>query len=163
MYTFPHESRIWIYQASRDLADNDIKTIGEFLEPFCESWTAHDQALKAGFKVLYKRFIVLIVDETRAGASGCSIDKSVKALRELSAKSGIDFFDRMQMAYLEHDEVKTIPYELITKSFRNSEISSNTLFFNLNLSTLGELENKFLIPLNLHWLNKAVLQEDKNP
>lgn len=99
----------------------------------------------------------MIVDETRAGASGCSIDKSVRALKDLSAKLDIDFFNRMQMAYLHQHQVKTIPYNQIGESYRRGEISGDTLFFNLNLATLGELDNKFLVPLKQHWLNKAVL------
>jgi len=41
------------------------------------SWTAHNNQLKAKGEIRYNRFLILIVDESQAGASGCSIDKSV--------------------------------------------------------------------------------------
>lgn len=156
MYDFPHESRIWIYQASRNLTDHEIKIAGNFLEPFCTAWTAHNQALKAGFRILYHRFIILIVDETRTDASGCSIDKSVRALKDLSGSLGIDLFNRMQMAYLDGGQVKIIPYEQVGESYNRGKISGDTLFFNLNLATFGELETQFLVPLREHWLSKTI-------
>jgi hypothetical protein len=58
-----------------------LKTSINCFSNFCIQWTAHGANLKAYGEVRHHRFIVMIVDETAAGASGCSIDKSIHFIR----------------------------------------------------------------------------------
>src|SRR6187401_1503982 len=94
----PMDSRIWIYQANRELTEGEINQVNETTCEFVESWTAHDKDLMASFEIRYNRFLILMVDEKSAGASGCSIDKSVHFVKSLEKKFNIDFFDRMKFA-----------------------------------------------------------------
>src|SRR3954470_21026295 len=95
----PAHSRIWIYQTNRQLTDEETNSISEKTKKFLESWTAHDNALKAGFEIRYNRFLILMIDEKVAGASGCSIDKSVHFIQSLEKDYQVDFFDRMSFAF----------------------------------------------------------------
>ncbi|MEL6976420.1 MAG: ABC transporter ATPase, partial [Bacteroidota bacterium] len=70
----PDESRVWIYQSNRSFTEAEITEIKEGLAQFLTQWTAHGSELKAGFTIKYKRFIVIALDQSLAGASGCSID-----------------------------------------------------------------------------------------
>jgi len=74
--TLPDSARIWIYQANRTFTDAEMAEIRTDLEAFLTQWTAHGADLKAGYELPYSRFIVLGLDQTHAGASGCSIDAS---------------------------------------------------------------------------------------
>ena len=74
-------ARVWIYQSNREFTDSESQEIREAASQFVQSWKAHEVQLLAAAEVLYNRFIVLSVDENIAGASGCSIDKSVKFIR----------------------------------------------------------------------------------
>ncbi len=151
MEQFSPQSKIWVYQADRDLNDEELLMANRYLQDFCTEWTAHNQQLLAGAEILYKRFIVLKVDETHTGASGCSIDKSVKALRELSDKLGTGLFNRMKIPYFEDNTIKTVDFNLVEQALEQKTISGSTEFFDLNISKLGQLENAFLIPLRDHW------------
>lgn len=148
-------SRVWIYQAERSLTPEEINYINERLTRFCISWTAHDQALKAGFDVLYKRFILLSVDETATGASGCSIDKSTRELKDISLHLDIDFFNRMNLVYLKDEQVLTVPLNETEQLKAQGEISEDTLFFNTLVKDLGDLKRQFLIPYKQHWINRT--------
>lgn len=72
---FSQHSRVWIYQSDRKLTDPEVGKIQQELDDFTIGWTAHNNQLKARAEIRYNRFLILIVDESQAGASGCSIDR----------------------------------------------------------------------------------------
>lgn len=148
------ESRVWVYQAERQMSPEEMDFLKTQLQTFCTSWTAHNVALKADCDIVDQRFIILSVDETQAGASGCSIDKSVKALKELSDKTGINFFDRMQVFYRDGEQVKCTHLSEIKTLKKEGIINEDTLFYNPLVKTMAELQTSFLLPLKQHWLNK---------
>src|ERR1700744_963219 len=102
---FSENSRVWVYQANRKLNDDEVNDITKRLDDFTTMWTAHNHQLKAKGEIRYNRFIILIVDETQAGASGCSIDKSVRFIQDLEQQFGIHLLDRFNLAYRDGAEV----------------------------------------------------------
>src|SRR6187399_3043794 len=101
--TLPPTARIWVYQSSRPMTDNEVSQSREVTEKFIENWTAHDARLKGGVEILFNHFIIIGVDENYNDASGCSIDKKVNFVKQLGAEFQIDFFNRMQIAYIDHE------------------------------------------------------------
>ena len=45
----PADSRIWIYQSNREFTNAEETQIEKLTKDFLESWTAHNQELKASF------------------------------------------------------------------------------------------------------------------
>ena len=99
MDTLHDQSRIWIYQSNQAFSEEDLPIVKAKLQNFARQWVSHSRALKASADIHYKRFIVLTVDETQAGASGCSIDSSVRFLQQLQTEYGVDLFDRMNFSF----------------------------------------------------------------
>ena len=62
--SLPEESRVWIYQANRPFTEDEIKEIEPKIKTFLEQWTAHGQNLQAGYNVVYKRFIVIALNQS---------------------------------------------------------------------------------------------------
>src|SRR6478735_5232237 len=106
---FSQHSRVWIYQADKKLSDQEVQRIQQELDDFTISWTAHNAQLKARAEIRYNRFLILIVDESQAGASGCSIDKSVNFMKQLEQQFGINLFDRFNLAYRDGEEIVSVP------------------------------------------------------
>ena len=148
------DSRVWLYQSDREFRESDIEVIREELSAFCAAWTAHDVALKSDFDILFNRYILLVVDETATNASGCSIDKSVKKMKELSETLKINFFDRLTMVYMEQGQMFDIQMSAVKAAVAEGKIKTDTLCFNPLIKTLGELAEGFLVPYQQHWLNK---------
>ena len=69
---FSENSRVWVYQADRELTNDEVLQAQILLDNFTTGWTAHSNQLKAKGEVRYNRFFILIVDESQAGASGCT-------------------------------------------------------------------------------------------
>jgi hypothetical protein len=96
------DSRVWIYQADRTLSGEEAEKITSEANTFVQDWSSHNRALKAKAELLHDRFLVLMVDESQAGASGCSIDKSVHFVEKVGSDFKVNFFNRMLFSYLDN-------------------------------------------------------------
>ncbi|MGN6180732.1 MAG: ABC transporter ATPase [Mucilaginibacter sp.] len=148
---FSQNSRVWIYQSNRKLNDAEANKLQQQLNNFTAGWTAHNHQLKAGAEIRYNRFIVLIVDESQAGASGCSIDKSVNFLHQAEEEYGINLFDRFNLAYRSGDEVLAVDRSEFEELLKQGTINSNTIVFNNLVQNLAELETKWEVPFKESW------------
>src|SRR5215467_9021763 len=106
--TFSPQSRVWLYLSSHEFTDQETMELNELLKQFCVEWTAHGTNLFARGEVLHGRFIMLMVDETNAGASGCSIDKSVHFIQAIEKKYDTQLFNRMLVAFQVGEKVYVI-------------------------------------------------------
>ncbi len=141
----PQNARVWVYQANRQLTDNEIVMINNYLKPAVGQWAAHGASLLASAKVLHNRFVLIVLDEIQNEASGCSIDASTRWFKDLGEQLNIDFFDRSQ-AYLEGNEIKTFSVFQAKKAVESGLVSPETIIFNNNtLATLSDLSNKWQI------------------
>ncbi|MEM6379906.1 MAG: hypothetical protein AAF705_17040, partial [Bacteroidota bacterium] len=104
----PDTTRVWIYQSNRPFTQEEGVEITALAKQFAQRWVSHSQQLRAFATLLHDRFLVLMVDESNAGASGCSIDSSVAFVKALQAKYEVDFFDRMRFSFQGEDGVKTL-------------------------------------------------------
>lgn len=154
--TLPASTRVWVYQSNRPFRKEDLPQLREYVGRFAQSWVSHNQALRAHGDVLHHQFIVLMVDESQAGASGCSIDKSVHFLKQIEQTYGVDLFDRMTFTWMEGDTVHTADSSEFAKLYREGRINGDTLVFDNLVRTKGELEEKWLKPLNESWHRRFV-------
>jgi hypothetical protein len=148
---FSKNSRVWVYQSTTELTAEQTAHIQQRLNTFTQSWTAHNNQLKATGVIQYKRFLVLVVDESQAGASGCSIDKSVNFMKQLEQEFHITLFDRFNLAYRQGSEILSVPRNEFEELIKTGEITEDTVVFNNLIQTLDELETKWEVPLKDSW------------
>ena len=156
---FSPKSRVWVYQSNTDFTEEETKEIEALLSAFSKQWTAHDQQLKAIGKILFNRFIVLLVDETHAGASGCSIDKSVHFIKEIENEYGVDLFDRLKLLFKSENEIISIPLSELNEKFSEGVINEQSIFFNNTVQTLSELQSNWMVPVANSWLASRLKKE----
>lgn len=151
-HTFSDESRIWIYQSGREFTESEQLKINEHLKAFAEKWVSHQRQLIAHGEVLHRRFVVLMVDDIQGnGASGCSIDASVKFVQELGKAYQTDLFNRLEFAYFEEGTVKVIHKTELPKLLVEGVISEGTLFFDNLVKNKGQLKDRWMVPLKDSW------------
>ena len=148
---FSQNSRVWVYQANRKLSNAESAQIQQEADSFVTGWTAHNNQLKAKAEIRYNRFIILIVDEGQAGASGCSIDKSVHFMKQVEQHFGINLFDRFNLAYRNGEEILSVPRHTFEELLINKAITANTTVFNNMVQTLSELQTKWEVPFKDSW------------
>ena len=152
----PDSARLWIYQADRELSDNEVDIIRQQLESFVHSWTAHNKDLKASFAVLHNIFIILSVDQSHAEASGCSIDSSVREIKKLEKQLNVGFFDRTKIVIIRND--KPVIYSLndLKAAFNDGEIDLQSDFFNILARSKENFHENWKIPIENTWLVRYI-------
>lgn len=157
MQTLSPQSRVWIYQSNRPLSEEQSQEIEKAANDFAWRWVSHHQQLHAAATFLHHRFLVLMVDESRAGASGCSIDSSVAFVKQLQAEYGVDFFDRMSFSYQDEDgAVHTISRAAFAEAYQTGQITDDTLVFDTLVKNKAELDQALLKPLRESWHARMV-------
>jgi hypothetical protein len=145
IFNLPEEARLWIYQSTRPFNEKEETVLKSQLNAFTTEWTAHSKQLCAAGDVLYNQFIVLAVDENQAGASGCSIDKSVKFMQDIENQYDVQLFERMNFASSDFKRLYT-----------EGGISADTLVFDNLISSVGALKTAWLKPLMQSWHKRFV-------
>jgi len=158
MYTpfdeMPDLSRLWVYQSNRKFAPQERAVAEGALMHLCQSWTAHGNPLSTSYKIEFHHFILLAVDERTAGASGCSIDGSVRLLKELQQAIGVDLFDRSKIAFLENETIVLHPLAGLNKLFDAGKLNGDSIAFNNTITTKAEWEQQWHLPVKTSWLSR---------
>jgi hypothetical protein len=155
---FSPQSKVWIYQSNRKFSAQETASIQETLNNFVAQWTAHGHQLKAKAEIFHDYFIVLTVDQEVANATGCSIDASVRVIKDIETKFNLDLFDRFNMAYLIDGEVNVVTKEDFETLISIKKIGLDTIVFNNLVQTLEEFGQKWQVPLKDSW-HKNVFAE----
>lgn len=150
----PPRSRLWIYQASRPLTDEEVEQVKPLLVDFVTQWTSHGDKLQASAELLYNRFLVIANNEDVNSPSGCSIDASVRFVKQLETLFNISFFDRTQLAFLHNDTIQTVPLPEIKNKIKEGLIQADSLYFDTLLNTSGQLQSAWPKPAKESWLAK---------
>src|SRR5690606_12354787 len=149
--------RIWIYQSNRELTEREEALVMDKLEGFTAQWRAHGTPLSAKAEIRYKRFIIIMVDDTVAPPSGCSIDKSVHLLKEIEQETGLSLFVRLQVAYRDNGEIKAVPRGAFERLLETGQVNEDTIVFNNLVTSYPDLESNWEVPLRESWHARVFL------
>lgn len=148
---FSPQSKVWFYQSDKLFNASDLAYLHDKLSAFTESWSAHNQQLKAGYEIRYDHFIVLIVDETLTGASGCSIDKSVHLMKEIEQQLNINLFDRFQIAWKDGERLTISNKSAFEQLVTTGAVNKDTIVFNNLVTNYQEYQNSWETTMSNSW------------
>ncbi len=147
-HILPDSAKVWIYQANRSFTPEEVWDISDILENFVDKWQSHQRDVAGYGSLYYRRFLVLMADESKCDVSGCSIDSSVKLIRELEQAYDINFFDRMKVCYkITNELVGSFPLQQLSELMEKGKLTEQTIIFNNLVSTKKEFETQWEIPL----------------
>jgi len=148
----PPRARVWIYQASRPLTEIEIMALLPRLAAFAEEWTSHGRQLAASAQLLHQQFLVIGLDEQVAGASGCSIDASVRFVQELEQHLGVQLLEKSRMAFLTNGELRLLTRRELRDAIATGQVQPDTLYFNNTVNTKAQLDDQWPAPAGQTWL-----------
>ena len=152
----PDTARIWIYQSNRPFSDSEIDAIKSKLEIFLSQWTAHQNALEAGFEMPYNRFIVIGLNQDTVPASGCSIDASVHFIQSIENQYNIDLLDKMNVTFKQGEFIAYKPLIDFRQMAKERSVSKNTIVFNNLVATKKEYANAWEVPASESWHSRFI-------
>ncbi|MFZ7114889.1 MAG: ABC transporter ATPase [Bacteroidota bacterium] len=144
-------SRIWIYQSDRELSTNEQAILQAELEKFVSEWTAHNVALSGSFEILHGRFIVIMIDESKTSASGCSIDKCFNFLKKMESLLNVNFMNRLLLAYKDQNEIRLLPKNKFEELLKSGQLTEETIVFNNLIEKKSDLKTKWQVPVKESW------------
>ena len=104
---------------------------------------------------MHDLFVVLVVDETKASTSGCSIDKSVAFVKNLEHKYHRTLLERDQVAYLDDEEqLHTIPLKDLKEALSQGKINFKTRVFDNLVASRKDYITRWVTPLGESWMKK---------
>jgi hypothetical protein len=136
----PDTSRIWIFGATEPLTDAQQQALDADLTGFVRTWAAHGSQLMAAHRLEESTFVVVGVDETVHGASGCSIDSLVRHLSELETALDVSLLDGARIWYRTHaGDIVSCERSEFTDRSKQGEIDAGTRVFDPTIQALGDL------------------------
>lgn len=152
-----NNSKIWIFQSTRNFNAEEISEIEFTLNRFMNEWNAHGAKLTAAYAIPYDRFIVLAVDENVEPASGCSIDSMTRIIKGLEEKYQFGLLNRMLVSFKIEEEITTLPLSEFKQKVKNNEIPDHASVFHNGITNLGEFEEGWELPLAESWVKSLLV------
>ena len=152
--TLPENSRVWIYQANRSFSKDELLEINAKLTNFIKVWTAHGKDLQAGFKIVYKRFIIIALNQSLNAATGCSIDASVHFIQQLEKDYNVDLMDKMNVSYKQGEYVAYKSLIDFKNMAKQKAVSKKTIVFNNLVTNIAEFKANWEVPAENSWHNR---------
>ena len=147
----PNNSRVWIYQSDREFTENEVEFISTKAIDFINQWTRHGDDLKGSFTVKYNQFLVLAVDESFNNVSGCSIDSSVRFVKELENELQIDLMNKLNVTFKDNENVNMVKMSDFQQFAKDQKITPETIVFNNMVNTKEDFETKWEIAAKDSW------------
>ena len=152
----PNNSRVWMYQSDRVFTEKEIEFISEKATAFIEQWTRHGDNLKGSFTIKYNQFLVLAVDENFNNVSGCSIDASVRFVKELENELQVDLMNKLNVSFKDGNNINIVKLADFQQFAKAQKITKETIVFNNMVQTKEEVENNWEIPASKSWHNRFI-------
>ncbi len=138
---FSDDCRIWIYGFRSDLSPSQSDIINKALNNFEENWMSHQSKVRGAHTIEYSRFLIL-TGECTTGISGCAIDASVRALKEIRDHHQLDGLN-CDLIYFRNpkDGISSVERVEFQRLIDAGKVDSSTVVFNTSIQILGELRS----------------------
>jgi hypothetical protein len=153
----PDNARTWVFGADKTIKAPASDTLLREVDGFLSQWQAHGSPLTVGRDWKYGRFLTVAVDQSTAGASGCSIDGLFRTLKGLEPKLGASLVTSGLIFFRdENGAVQSVDRDQFTALGAKGKIAPGTLVFDPTVTTLGEWKARFELNAEDSWHSKLL-------
>ena len=150
--SLPDDSRVWVFAADPPLQDAGAEQLLDDVERFLAAWNAHGEPLRTGYDWREGRFLTIGVDQSTAGASGCSIDGLYRTLRALEPALGASLLAGGRIFYREASGgVAAVSRETFGDVAAAGVVGRETRVFDTTVTSLADWRTRFERPLAESW------------
>ncbi|MEP7382910.1 MAG: hypothetical protein ABI910_14565 [Gemmatimonadota bacterium] len=150
--TLPADARVWVFAASDPLSDDLSAPLLRQVDAYLTQWAAHGAPLTSAREWRDRHFLLIGVDQSTAGASGCSIDALFHILRGLERSLGTSLVGGGRLFYRDaRGEVQCVDRATFSSRARAGEIGGDTEVFDTTLTTAGEIREHFARSASSSW------------
>ena len=148
----PDSSRTWVFGADHSLDQGATDLLLREVDRFLAQWHAHGSPLTTARDWKYGRFLTVAVDQSTAGASGCSIDGLFRSLKALESRLGASLVPSGLVFYKDaKGAIQSVDREQFTALSGEGKIKPTTRVFDPTVTTLGEWRARFELDAASSW------------
>lgn len=150
--SLPHDARLWIFAAARALSEREDEALRRDVHAYLSQWQAHGHPLTCGADWRDGRFFAVAVDQSTAGASGCSIDSLYRILHDVQRSLGTTLMPGPLVFYRDAEGVvQGVDRETFRTLRHEGAIGPATPVFDTTLTDAGSYRQRFELPLERSW------------
>jgi hypothetical protein len=148
----PDDARTWVFGSDKTLDDAASRLLLPEVDRFLSQWNAHGSPLTVGRDWRYGRFLTVAVDQSTAGASGCSIDGLFRSLKTLGPRLGASLVTSGLIFYRDaKGAIQSVDRERFSALSAEGKVQSETKVFDPTVTTLGEWRARFELTAAQSW------------
>jgi hypothetical protein len=162
--TLPDDARTWVFAADQDLSKSQSGQLLNAVDEFLAEWKAHGSPLTVGRDWRDDRFLTVAVDQSTAGASGCSIDGLFRILKSIEGRVGAGLVGSGKIFYLDSKSaIRSVNREDFVKQAAKGEITDATTVFDPTVTSLGEWRAQFRTDVGHSWHGALIKERRPQP
>jgi len=151
-HSLPSDARIWVFGAATELTPAASERLLDAVDAFLGQWNAHGSPLMCGRDWRDGRFLAVGVDQSTAGASGCSIDGLFRTLARLEPELGTSLLGGGRVYYRDRDgRVNAATRKTFGELAREGSIGPDTPTFDTSVITAVAWREEFERPVRQSW------------
>jgi hypothetical protein len=155
--TLPSTARTWVFAADSNLSRSQSTQLLNAVDEFLAEWKAHGSPLTVGRDWKDDRFLTIAVDQSTAGASGCSIDGLFRTLKSIEGRIGASLVGSGRVFYRAGDgKIQSVSREDFAKLAKKGEVTESTPVFDPTLTSLGEWRERFESDVASSWHSSLI-------
>jgi hypothetical protein len=157
--SLPDSSRVWVFGSDRPLSEAGTEALLKGVDEHLAVWKAHGAPLTVSREWRDGHFLVVAVDQSTAGATGCSIDGLFRVLQGLERELGANLVGGGRVFYRDnHGQVRAVTRPEIPKLAAEGAITKDSVVFDTSLIDLGAWRAHFERPAKDTWVGELIAQ-----
>lgn len=155
---FPAQSKVWVYQCSRQFSIDEALQLEDILHTFSAAWKSHGAPVKSEAYLFFGRFIIIMANEDFNAVGGCSTDSLMHFIQKIEQDFNVQLLDRTILAFVVQDKIEVLPMAQLKFAIEKGYITPDTLFFNNAVTSRQQLEDNWLIPVKNSWIQARYIK-----
>ena len=135
-----NNARVWVYVFKSELDADQEEIVKNKFDQFVAGWQCHGAELTGAYQLIESKVLILAVEEANS-VSGCSIDSSVRVLKQLKDDHGIDALDQTLIHYRKGDDLETVNRAIFDTLCKTGDISQETKVIDPLLNSMSDLRS----------------------
>ena len=150
--TLPDDARLWVFAAAAPLDAAAERELLEAVDRFLDRWAAHGHPLRSAREWREGRFLAVGVDQSTAGASGCSIDGLHRALQALEPRLGTSLLGGGRVFWRDAGgAIRAVDRARFAAAAAEGAVTAATPVFDTSVTTVGDWRTRLERPARESW------------
>jgi hypothetical protein len=140
----PADARVWVFAAERPVTGSAAHRLLDAVDDYLDRWHAHGHPLTCAREWSEERFLVIGVDQSTAGASGCSIDGLFRTLKGMESELGTRLVGGATVYYRDPSgPILAVSREEFTELAADGAVRPDTRVFDTTVGTVRDWKERF--------------------